>query len=92
MFQTSNSNNSNTIDLKLTISQSKLIARLADAELRQAENGISEFEENTLKHLLDLFMAVTQETPNEKAINDQVRAEKFEAWAAQHRSQVVNHE
>ena len=57
MPQTSNSRNNEIVNLKLTIGQCKLIERLVDAELYQAETITSEFEENALKRVIDVFKA-----------------------------------
>ena len=92
MYQTSNENNGNIVNLKLTIGQCKLIERLADVELSHVEAGISEYDENALKRLIDTFNALIQETPSEKAINDEIRAAKFEAWASKSRPQAVHHD
>ena len=74
-MQTSSTRNNEIVDLKLSIGQSKLILRLVDAELGQSEAGTSEFDDNTLKGLIDVFMAITCET-------DAERDERFENWAA----------
>ena len=91
MHQTSNDRNHLPVDLKLSIGQCKVIERLLDSELSSAEAGTSEFEENTLKRLLDTFWLKIAESPKEKLVNDVKRAEIFEAWASKHRPREVNH-
>lgn len=83
-MQTSSTRNNEIVDLKLSIGQSKLIQRLVDAELCQSEGGTSEFEENALKSLVDIFIAITHET-------DAERDKRFENWAAPHRPKLVQH-
>lgn len=84
MPQTSNNRNNEIVNLKLTIGQCKLIERLVDAELYQAEASTSEFEENALKRVIDVFFAITKESDAEKAA-------RFENWAAPHRPKLVQH-
>lgn len=91
MHHTSNERNDLLVDLKLSIGQCKLIERVLDAELHSAECGTSEFNENALKRLLDVFMAKTCETADEKAVNDLARAAAFEAWASKSRPSEVSH-
>ena len=83
-MQTSSSRNNEIVDLKLSIGQRKLILRLVDAELYQSEGGTSEFQENALKRVIDVFIAITRET-------DAERDERFENWAAPHRPKLVQH-
>ena len=73
MFQTSNIRNNEIINLNLSIGQSKLLAMLVSAGLSSAEAGTSSFEENALKTLLEVFMAKTQETEEERKI-------RFDNW------------
>jgi hypothetical protein len=73
MFQTSKTRNNEIIELKLSIGQIKLLETLIDAELCSAEAGTSSYNENALKTLLELFMAKTQETEEERKV-------RFENW------------
>ena len=66
MHQTSNDRNHLMVDLKLSIGHCKVLERLLDSELFLAEAGTSEFEENTLKRLLSVFMELTKQTTEEK--------------------------
>ena len=81
-MQTSKARNGEIVNLKLSIEQCKLIERLVDAELFQSDSGTSEFDENALKHILDVFMTFTRET-------DAERDERFENWAAPIRAKWV---
>lgn len=73
MFQTSDTRNNKVIEINLSIGQMKLLAMLIDAELASAEAGTSSFNENALKTLLELFMAKTQETDEERNL-------RLESW------------
>lgn len=57
MFQTSENRNNEIVKLVLSIGQCKLLEKLTDVELSSAETGKSTFSENSLKALLDVFMA-----------------------------------
>ena len=73
MLQTSDNRNNEIVQLQLSIGQCKLLEKLTDAELNSAETGTSSFSENALKALLDVLMAKTQATPEEKQ-------ERFGSW------------
>lgn len=73
MFQTSNIRNNEITTLHLSIGQCKLVEKLLDEELHEAETGTSVFSENALKALLDVFMPITRETDTE-------RQQRFEQW------------
>jgi hypothetical protein len=84
MFQTSKTRNNEIIELKLSIGQIKLLEMLIDAELSSAEAGTSTFDENALKTLLEVFMAKTQETEEERKI-------RFENWVGSLQLVGANH-
>ena len=73
MFQTSDTRNNEIITLNLSIGQIKLLETLVDAKLSSVEVGASDFNKNALKTLLDVFMAKTQET-------DEERNARFKHW------------
>jgi hypothetical protein len=66
MNTTSETRNNEIVAVNLSIGQCKTIGRLLDAELSSAEAGTSDFSENALKALIDVFFAKTQAAPAEK--------------------------
>lgn len=92
MHRTSDSRNNEIAEIKLSIGQCKLLERLVDEKLYEVETGMSDLNEKPLQALTDVFMKATEETAAERAINEPIRAEKFEAWASRSRPQEVQHD
>ena len=81
MHRTSDSRNHEITEIKLSIGQCKLLERILDEKLYEIETGTSDFNEKPLKALCDVFSHATEETAAERAINEPIRSEKFNAWA-----------
>lgn len=91
MYQTSNTRNHEITEIKLSIVQCKLIARLVDEKLHEIEIGLSDLNANAFKALADVFNVATQETAAERAVNEEIRTAKFKAWASGDHRKVLKH-